>query len=163
MFLGKRIWPILNLFTLYPAYSMSIVYVPDGIRQILLDDLFHFFCKRTGITDRRTLLYTRSKNYGVCAAFYQLAGTENGLLPGATAAIYKANHFYIFVYIIKRAAFFPYHLKAGRARTIILCLHTSDNTYFHIPNLSFRIVHKLSTLIRHYPRNFSAMQHGVFS
>ena len=74
---------------------------------------------------------TESKSNGVSALFYQRTGPQHRFFSRAATAVDKAYQLDV-VLAFKSALSFPDGTKIPASGAVILCLHTTDNTKFHI-------------------------------
>ncbi len=97
----------------------------------LLYQFFHTFGKWTGIANRRPFADTGSKSDRIRSPNLEQAGSKNCPFPRAATAIGKAHQFNI-IFIRECADFIFYCFEICSAGTVVLCLHTTNNTKFHI-------------------------------
>ena len=110
---------------------MSVIQNFNAVSKVFCNQLFHLFCKRTRIAYRRSFLDTACEYNGIRTTLNQFLCPQYGLLSRTSAAVYKADNFYILLYAFN-PLFFSDHAKICCSRTIVFCLHTYDNPYFHI-------------------------------
>jgi hypothetical protein len=119
-----------------------------------LYQFFHLFYKRTGIADWIAVLNARGKNDCVSTSFHKFPRPQNSFFPGTSSAVDEAYNFNIFFNAPKGTLLLFNKLdklEIGRSRTIVLSLHTSEDSYFNYnyPLFTYHLSHQKQIIFLH--------------